>query len=149
MRVRAAALVIVDDQVLLVEFFDEQQGLHYVLPGGEVRSGETIRETVRRETMEEACIEIETGPLAFAYEYAPQRDPQRRALPPGLTLVFACRSFSGAARMPDCPDREQTGVRWIPLDELDSIVLSPPVHKPILDFAYHGKTTVDWIEEWK
>jgi ADP-ribose pyrophosphatase YjhB (NUDIX family) len=149
MRVRGAGLIIHDSSVLLVEYYSEGPGLHYVLPGGAVHHGETVREAVRREVREEACVEVEVGQLVLAYEYAAHRDTRQLGAPHALTLVFTCRSLSGAARLPDCPDRGQTGVRWVPLDELDAITLSPPVHKTILEFAYQGKAQVDWIEEWK
>jgi len=40
-RVRACALIIENDSVLLVEFLDES-GLHYNLPAGGVEPGESV-----------------------------------------------------------------------------------------------------------
>src|SRR5512141_810392 len=91
MRVRASGLVIEDDSILLVEAFEETQGLHYVLPGGAVQAGATIHEAVRREIREETCVDVEVGRLVLAYEYAPHNDKISRQLPPALTLVFACK----------------------------------------------------------
>ncbi len=149
MRVRASGLVVQDDSILLVEAFEETQGLHYLLPGGAVQTGETIHEAARREIREETCVDVEVGPLVLVYEYARHHDRIPRELPPALTLVFACSLTGGEAHMPDHPDTGQIGVRWIALDDLDELVLSPAIQKPILDYAYQGKTGVDWIEEWK
>lgn len=70
-RVRASALIIQNNSLLLVEF-DDENGLHYNLPGGGVEKGETLIEAVKREAKEEASVEIEVGNVAFLYEYAPQ-----------------------------------------------------------------------------
>ena len=149
MRVRGSGLIIHEGAVLLIEYYDELPGLHYVLPGGSVEAGETILETVKREVREEACLEVEVGQLVIAYEYAPHKDRSLRSIPPALTLVFACRPTSGQASLPDCPDPNQTGVRWMLLDELDTVLLLPPIQKQILEYAYNGKQTVELVEEWK
>jgi len=61
-RVRACALIIENDSILLVEFKDEN-GLHYNLPAGGVELNESVVEAVRREAMEEASVDVEVGPL--------------------------------------------------------------------------------------
>jgi 8-oxo-dGTP diphosphatase len=147
MRVRGCGLVLHKGEVLLIEYYEEGPGLHYVLPGGAVLAGESIRETVRREVIEEACVEVEVGSLVLAYEYQPQKDPIPHNLPPALTMVFACHPARGEARLPDCPDMGQTGVRWVPIDELDNIPLSPPIYKQILDYVYNGWRGIDLFEE--
>lgn len=150
MRVRGSALVIEDESLLLVEFYTEELGLHYVLPGGSVETGESIRETVMREVHEETCVKIEPGQVVFAYEYNPQQDRLPRELPPpALTLVFSANRIKGKAHLPDAPDPGQTAVRWIPLDELDTIQLSPPIQKQILEWAYSKQCGIDLIEEWR
>jgi 8-oxo-dGTP diphosphatase len=147
MRVRGSGLVLHKGEVLLIEYYEEGRGLHYILPGGAVQAGETMHDTVRREVREQACIEVEVGPLILATEYEPQNDPIPHNLPPSLTLVFACRPARGEARLPDCHDLGQTGVRWIPADELDNIPLVPPLYKHILDYIYNGWRGIELLEE--
>ena len=89
-RVRACALIIENDSVLLVEFRDEN-GLHYNLPGGGVQLGETVREAVSREVMEEASIEVDVLELAFVYEYAPHLSEQQYGDTASLQLVYGER----------------------------------------------------------
>ncbi len=60
-RVRACALIIENNSILLVEF-DDESGLHYNLPAGGAEPGESIIEAVKREVREEANVEVEVGP---------------------------------------------------------------------------------------
>lgn len=59
-RVRACALIIEDNYILLVEFNDEK-GFHYNLPVGGTEPGESIIEAVKREAREEANADVDVG----------------------------------------------------------------------------------------
>jgi 8-oxo-dGTP diphosphatase len=149
MRVRASGLVLHKGEVLLIEYYEEEPGLHYVLPGGAVQVGEGIQDAVRREVIQEACMDVAVGPLILAFEYEPHKDPIPHNLPPALNLIFACRPLRGDARLPDCPDVGQTGVRWVAVDELDNIPLQPPIYKQILDYVYNAWRGIELLEEVK
>lgn len=69
-RVRAGALTIEDDHLLLIRY-EDQLGIHYNLSGGGVHSDESVRHTVKRELINEACIDVTVNDLVFAYEYLP------------------------------------------------------------------------------
>ncbi|MGE1027498.1 NUDIX domain-containing protein [Bacillus sp. GMs2/2] len=124
-RVRTSALIIKNNNVLLVEFNDEN-GLHYNLPGGGVEQGETLIEAVKREALKEASVQINVGQVAFLYEYE---------LKDGETPCIS-----------DNPDENQTGVKWIPLDELQNIVLYPNIRSEIQTYI-NNKRNIKLIEE--
>ena len=116
-RVRAGAVIIRDNSILLIEFNDEN-GLHYNLPAGGVEPNETIIEAVRREAQEEASIDVEVGPLAFVYEYAPYLNSNKYGETHSLGLMFECRIKEGfSPRLPNNPDKNQTGVKWVKLTD--------------------------------
>jgi 8-oxo-dGTP diphosphatase len=146
-RVRACALVIENEAVLLVEFEDES-GVHYNLPAGGVEPGESVVEAVRREAREEASVDVEVGPLAFVYEYFPDRDSAYTSEIHQIGLIFECRLQKGSRpAMPAAPDANQTGVRWVPLSELDRIVLYPNIKRHIKEYAARRGGVVPWIED--
>ncbi|RLQ92277.1 NUDIX domain-containing protein [Falsibacillus albus] len=145
-RVRAGAVIIKDDAVLLIEFNDEN-GLHYNLPAGGVEPNETIIGAVQRETREEASIEVEVGPLAFVYEYAPHMNANKYGETHSLGLIFACEIKDGSCPgIPDQPDPNQTGVKWVKLTELPNVVLYPDMREHIIKYN-ENKRNIDIIEE--
>lgn len=89
-RVRACALILENDSILLMEYKDEN-GLHYNFPAGGVELNESVAETVQREAKEEASIDVEVGPLAFVYEYVPYLNSNKYGETHSLQLMFECK----------------------------------------------------------
>lgn len=149
-RVRACALIIENEAVLLVEF-EDKNGIHYNLPAGGVESGESVIEAVKREAWEEAAVDVEVGPLAFVSEHVPHlTTTYESSSPHGLSLMFDCTIKEGSRpSLPAIPDANQTGVRWVSLSELDSIVLYPNIKQLIKDYARDRKRNIELIEEYK
>lgn len=146
-RVRPTALIVKDNSILLVEYDDH--GIHYNLPGGGAEPGETLIEGVIREAYEEMNADIEVGPLALIYEFAPHKqsgdyDPYGTH---GLHLIFDCKIKDGSIpRLPDNPDLHQVAVKWIHIDELDSIVLIPNIKEQIRTYI-KNKKALELIED--
>ncbi|QQZ09923.1 NUDIX domain-containing protein [Heyndrickxia vini] len=145
-RVRACALIIENDSILLVEFQDER-GLHYNLPAGGVEPNESVIEAVRREAKEEASIEVDVGPLAIVYEYAPHLNSSKFGETHSLQLMFECKIKDGfIPKQPSIPDPNQTDVKWIKLSELNEIVLFPNIKEQIITYVKR-KNSIEFIEE--
>lgn len=145
-RVRACALILENDSILLVEFNDKR-GLHYNLPAGGVELDESVVEAVRREAKEEASIDVEVGPLAFVYEYAPHLNSNKYGETHSLQLMFECKIKDGfIPKLPNKPDPNQTDVKWIKLTELNNIVLYPNIKEQIINYV-KNKKNIELIEE--
>jgi ADP-ribose pyrophosphatase YjhB (NUDIX family) len=145
-RVRGSALIIEREAVLLVEFHDEN-GLHYNLPGRGVEHGESLLQTVKREAREEASVDIEVGEVAFLYEYVPHLNHDKYGSVHSLTTIFDCSLREGeTSEMPKERDQNQTGVKWVPLDELHTIVLYPNLREEISAY-YKKKHSIPLLEE--
>ncbi|MFD0872164.1 bifunctional nicotinamide mononucleotide adenylyltransferase/ADP-ribose pyrophosphatase [Chlamydia abortus] len=147
-RLRAAALIIEEQSILLVEFRNEQDdGVHYNLPAGGVEPGETLVEAAIREAREEASVDIDVGPVAFVYEYQPAKNNYIYGDVHSVGITFACRLKDGSVpRLPDRPDPAQTGVKWVPLSELSSVQLYPEIADDILNYC-NGHDYRNYVEE--
>ena len=146
-RVRASALIVHNGAILLIEFNDEN-GTHYNLPAGGVEPGESVIQAVKREAREEAVVELEIGPLAFIYEYEPNINAFKYGATHVLDMIFDCRlALNAVPRMPDQPDPNQTGVKWIKLSDLVSVTLYPKITSQIIEYVRNGKHGVIYLEE--
>lgn len=148
-RVGAKAIIIENEQILLVEY-DDDAGLHYNLPGGGTSLGESVKEGLLREIKEETCAEAEIGDLLFIHEYEPGRNQHWGGLQQKVYFLFAC-TLKTRPRMPEIPDPNQTNVKWIKLAELDSVELfpfiTPHIHaytKGELSLPLHLEEPLDW-----
>lgn len=70
-RIRAAGLLVKDGRILLVKHVVGDD-TYWISPGGgfESVSDESTRDTVRREFMEETCLDVDVGPLVYVREFA-------------------------------------------------------------------------------
>lgn len=148
-RVRPTALIIKDEKILMVEYKNED-GFHYNLPGGGAEPGETMIEGVLRELWEETMAVAEVGPLAFVYECAPhkQSGDYPNALH-SLNLIFECElKEESEPQQPVDLEGDQSAVKWISMDELDSIVLFPNI-KPQIKEYIRKRRNIEIIEDYK
>lgn len=145
-RVRACALIIENDSILLIEYEDER-GIHYNLPARGVEPNESVIEAVKREAKEEASIDVKVGPLAFIYEYAPHLNANKYGDIHSLQLIFECTlTDESIPKQPKYPDPNQTDVKWIELSELNNILLFPHLGEHILTY-HQQKRNIGLIEE--
>ncbi|MFK3936086.1 NUDIX domain-containing protein [Alkalihalobacillus sp. NPDC078783] len=145
-RTRAGAVIVNDRALLLIEYQDKH-GIHYNLPGGGVESGESIKDAVKREVKEEACIDVSVGELITVYEYLPQQASFRYGDIPSLQLFFLCEMASEQTpSLPSEPDPYQTNVVWVPLHSLHTVRLLPDI-ADILIKVIENQRSIPFIQE--
>ena len=132
-RVRASGVVIRDGAILLIAYDGDGAGYHFNVPGGGVEIGESMRDTVRREFMEEACFDVSVGPLLLTWEAIEASFPAIRSHTIGH--VFFCETAPDAEpRMPEVLDnKHQVGLEWVPLTDLPDAPLMPKIGRQIVD----------------
>ena len=127
------AVIIKDDQLLLIRKFCELRGERFALPGGAQDLGESLIDALKRECLEEINTNVSVGALLHVADCLKLKDsqpPTRRHL---LEYFFLCS-------VPDDyvpssghhPDKHQTGVDWISLTEIAHTPLLPRYHKRVL-----------------
>lgn len=114
------AVIVQDDQVLLVQRGREPGYGLWSLPGGLVELGETLAEAVRREVREECGLEVEVGPLIWWLDRI-QRDPGGRVRYHYVLLDFLARPVGGTPR----PGGDVLAVRWVGPADLAGLPLTP------------------------
>lgn len=116
------ALVMKNDEILLVQRGHAPMAGEWAVPGGKVEYGETMAAAVRREIREETGIDVETGEMVYMFESIAEDgsyhyvvfDYLARAIEPIPPLIAADDALDA---------------RWVSLSELSSL----PVSKPTLD----------------
>ena len=127
-RVRVAALLRWQNRVLLCR--QEKPGKEYwLLPGGGVEGGETLDRALRRELGEELGLTgdlLFEGPIAVAESIAPHWVPGERHV---IHVVFGADLSHRSLEDFESHDVSVRGLRLFSLDELEEVVLHPPMKR--------------------
>jgi ADP-ribose pyrophosphatase YjhB (NUDIX family) len=125
-RLRVAVLLRWQNRILLCR--QEKPGREYwLLPGGGVDGGETLTEALRRELGEELDLWDEfplEGPIAVAESIAPGWQPGDRHI---IHVVFGADLSHRSLEDVETRDAAVHGARLFTLDELEEVVLHPPI----------------------
>ncbi len=127
-RVRVSALLRWQNRVLLCR--QEKPGQEYwLLPGGGVEGGESLSAALAREISEELGIRDDIpyeGPIAVADTIAPGWGPGDRHV---IHIVFGADLSHRSLEDVESHDAAVRGLRLFTLDELEDIVLHPPMKR--------------------
>ncbi len=127
-RVRASAIVVEGDSILLVKHRGhgpEDGRVWWVPPGGGVEGEESLQECARRETFEETGLTVELGNIVYIREF----------LEPGwhhFEIFFLASSYSGRVVTGENPDvgfldtaHAIENVRFVHRGEMQSMAVTP------------------------
>jgi 8-oxo-dGTP diphosphatase len=127
-RIRVSAVLAWSGQILLCRH--EKPGKEYwLLPGGGVDAGESLTDALHRELSEELGIDEDVpveGPVCIVDSIAPKRTLSTKHV---VHIVFAGDLTGRSLELVRSEDAAVRGHRLFALDELDSIVLHPPIQR--------------------
>jgi 8-oxo-dGTP diphosphatase len=126
-RIRVSALLEWRDRILLCRH--EKPGKEYwLLPGGGVNSGESLVDALRRELAEEVGIDGVPfeGPIAIVDSIAPARSLAAKHV---VHIIFSGDLGGRSLEAVTSADAAVRGHRLFGLNELDEIVLHPPIQR--------------------
>ncbi|BCG65220.1 MAG: 8-oxo-dGTP diphosphatase [Methyloprofundus sp.] len=125
-RITVRAVIIKNDQVLLIKKDSPADGIRYTLPGGALESGETLHQAVMRECIEEIDTTVEAyDVLHIADFFIPKLKPQPYTRHQ-LEVLIQCQVPDDY--IPCCgpdPDKHQVDVAWLDLNTLEDHTISP------------------------
>jgi 8-oxo-dGTP diphosphatase len=125
--VGVGGVVISDGRALLVRRGSPPLKEQWSIPGGLLEVGETLREGVRRELLEETGIEVRVLELVEVFERI-GLDPNGKARHHFVVLDYFCEAVRGQARA----GSDATDVVWVAPDELDRYGLTEATARVIL-----------------
>lgn len=115
-RLEVVGAILVKNEKILCAQRGETKTLAHLweFPGGKIEAGETARQALVRELIEELSIEVEVAPTAFLsnkYEY----DFAKIQL-----STFVCHLKEGTPKL-----SEHLEVKWLPISKLDQLKWAP------------------------
>jgi len=113
------ALIIEDGRVLLVKRGHAPRAGEWSIPGGVLELGETVRECVVREALEETGLTVDALELLGVFDRI-VGDLDERTLYHYVLIDFFCRPIAGEARSGGDADE----VRWFTRNEVSNLPLA-------------------------
>ena len=89
------AVIVVDGRVVLIQRRNPPLAGRWTLPGGVVEAGESVRDAVVREAMEETGMDVVVHDLVEVYEHV-ERDDDGRVRHHFVILDYRCCADGGA-----------------------------------------------------
>lgn len=113
--VGVGAIIIHDNQVLLIQRGQEPLKGEWSLPGGALELGETLEQGIRREVLEETGLEIEPVKIVEVFDRI-VRDEAGAVRFHYVLVDFACRITGGVL----CCASDAAAAEWLRREELNS-----------------------------
>lgn len=150
-RISGRGIVVNDDKVLLNEF---GEGEYYNIPGGAVETGETVKDAVKRELLEETGLSVTVEDLVFVLEYEPNKCDYSYGKTPHISLVFRCvLDGDDTIKTPTIPDVNHENPKlvghgkWVPISSLKDINYIPYIHEELMGYFETNVFSPLFIEE--
>lgn len=116
--VGVGAVIVHDSRVLLVKRGQAPLQGEWSIPGGRLELGETVREAVCREVLEETGLTVETSQLLGTFDRI-VRDDDGRIRYHYILIDFLCHVVSGDLR----PASDAEDARWFGGEEISRLAL--------------------------
>lgn len=129
-RVRVGAIVLLDQRLLLVQH-QKGERAYWLLPGGGLEAGETLFDCAAREVREETGLIVAPERLVFLSESIAPAGGRHI-----LNLLVKANLEGGHLAPP--VDDVISEVAWVPLEQVMSLTLHPPIGSALLEAAHHG-----------
>ncbi|WP_226537126.1 NUDIX domain-containing protein [Fictibacillus halophilus] len=144
-RSSVKALIIHNHHLLTIEK-QSSDSKKYIMPGGGQNFNETLSDAVVRECMEELGVKVEPGKLLWVREFISKNHISDQPMDDqGHIVEHIFEAF--LEEIPERfdpmePDSTQTGVVWLPIDQLSEINYYPKELIPMIQGINSGESTL-------
>ena len=120
------AVIVRDDQLLLLKKTGGDRGERYALPGGAQNLGETLAQALERECLEEIGSAVEILALVNVADHFKTRETDPPSTRHMVEFLFRCSVRDDyIAHNGSKPDKSQVDVVWVNLARLAAMPLYP------------------------
>lgn len=123
--VRVAIVILQEDKILLVQH-KKKDRKYWVLPGGRVDFGESLIEAIKREMLEEANIKVKVGNLIFISDAISPDDNNKRHI---INIFFEGKIIGGNLKIGKEEILQQ--IEFVPISQLDKLIFYPAVKEEL------------------
>ena len=142
-RITVRAVIVQDGRILLIKKDSPTEGVRYTLPGGALKSGETLHQAVIRECLEEINTPVQAfDVLHIADFFIPKLEPSPYTRHQ-LEVLIQCQVPT--TYIPNSgvePDKHQVGVEWLSLNTLTDYTIAPNFFAELLTNLHHQKYNI-------
>jgi ADP-ribose pyrophosphatase YjhB (NUDIX family) len=140
MRVRAGAILIQNDKILLAEHHKKNDS-YFVLPGGTVDPRETIEETLIREIKEEAGLSVTVKKLVLVHQFVDKKSRQ------DVQFIFQVLLKGGHLKetINQVMDPALKSLQWINLKDFEKTKFKPDIQKELLECINHPGGSIKYL----
>jgi ADP-ribose pyrophosphatase YjhB (NUDIX family) len=124
--VGVGAVIVEGGRALLVRRATEPLQGEWSVPGGMLELGETLRDGVRREAVEETGLAVEPGEVLDIFDSI-FTDGDGRTQYHYVLIDYLCRPISGEARA----GTDVSEVRWVSADDLGTMALRESIEQVV------------------
>jgi len=140
-RIRVAAVIVEDGKILLIAH-RKKRSVYWLLPGGGVDFGESLKEALQRELKEELNINVDVRDIAFVSDSI-DPDNERHI----VNICFFCMRRSGKLELGR--DKRLYDYGFFSPNELNSIIVFPPFKEKLKKLCAGKDTSHTYIgKKW-
>jgi 8-oxo-dGTP diphosphatase len=143
-RTATKAIIIQDGRILLNHYLKGEKEW-YTLPGGGQDHNEDLRSNLERECLEEMGARVKVGDILYVREYIADHHnpPKSRRGYHQVNIIFEAALLTQDFETPLQQDPHQSGIRWVPVEELHLYNLYPQsIRADIQDYHRGNKSRI-------
>jgi 8-oxo-dGTP diphosphatase len=139
-RNSAKAIIVHENKLLLIKMFNNNNHF-YILPGGGQEKYEILSDTVKRECIEETGYYVTVNDIIFIRDYIGRNHEFAKTSMEFHQVEFMFECYLDTSKnkiVSTLTDKHQTGLEWVPLENLKDVNLIPKILREKIPAYFSG-----------